>query len=262
MRIGTRAVGAELSVQHQLLKAFADLDSSSKRLSTMRRINRASDDPAGLVAAEQLLAELTEVKEAQYRAIRVAGAIDRGDSAMAQIGDLLTDVRGHVVEAAGGTLSDEQRRAKQIEIDAALEAIGRIGRLAPDIAGATGLELPDLTSAGLGNEAGRLADLASGGHYDLSSGNLVAATEILDGAVTQVNTARVQIAAFEKYTLDATRNVMERAEENLAWALSSIRDTDVALETSRLVRSEILAQASLMAVKSATQIRVNLLLQS
>jgi flagellin-like hook-associated protein FlgL len=101
--------------------------------------------------------------------------------------------------------------------------------------------------------------LASGGRDDLSSGNLVTATEILDGAAKQVNTARVRIAAFEKYTLDATRNVMERAEENLASALSSIRDTDVALEKSRLVRSEILAQTSLMAAQFAPRNPISLL---
>ena len=46
---------------------------------------------------------------------------------MSQVTGLLNDIRANVVSAAGGGLSDAEIAAKQIEIDAALEAINRIG---------------------------------------------------------------------------------------------------------------------------------------
>ena len=58
MRVGSQLYGADLAVQRNLLGAYAQLSLASTRLSTMSRINRGSDDPAGLIAVEQLEAEL------------------------------------------------------------------------------------------------------------------------------------------------------------------------------------------------------------
>ena len=127
MRVGSRLFGVDLTAQHNLARAFAQLNQSNTRLATMSRINRGSDDPAGLIAVGQLQSELTAIKAASDSAARAGGAIHVADSGMAEVGNLLNTIHGNLLDVAGGTLSDGQINAKQIEIDAALEAINRIG---------------------------------------------------------------------------------------------------------------------------------------
>jgi flagellin-like hook-associated protein FlgL len=259
MRIGSFTRGVELSVQHQLDRAFANLENTSQRLATLRRINRASEDPAGLIALEQMQGELVEFKQAGYQAARAAASIHQADSAMAQIGTLLTDIRGHVIQAAGGTLSDEGIAAIQLEVEGALEAIDRIERTIPSLQEAGGLESFRLTAASLGSDDGRLIELGSGGSLDLSSGNLETAARVVKAASSQVVEARVEAAAYEKYVLDSARAVSDSAEENLTSAISLIRDADAAVEMSELFRAEILARSSVMAAVVASRVSAGLM---
>ncbi len=262
MRVGSQLYGADLAVQRNLLSAYAELSLASTRLSTMSRINRGSDDPAGLIAVEQLQAELVAIKAASDNAARAAGAVHVADSAMGEVGNLLNSIRSNVLAAAGGGLSDAEIDAKQIEVDAALEAIDRIssytsfgGRqlleggsmtfnVSPDVADTTTLELPTIHTQSLGSEAGRLADLAGGGTASLASGNAAESIDVLDAAQGQVLQARARLGAFEKYTIDSTQRVLGAMEENISAAKSRIGDTDVAEEMSRLIRAEIMVQAA------------------
>lgn len=270
VRIGNSTIAADLVVQHNLARALAQLNESGMRLSTMRRINRGSDDPAGLIAAAELEAELADLEATHRSAGRMTGAVQVADSAMAQVGDLLNVIRGHVVEAAGGGLSEAELQAKQIEVDAALQAINSLGNsttfggqklldgtytldLSSLGGGGAAVTLPEISTGALGGSGGILADLASGGSASLASGNLTQAAEILDAAQTQVLQARTEAGAFQRYTIESTQRVLEDTQENLSSALSQIRDTDVAAETSRQVRSRLLADAAMAALALVRQ---------
>lgn len=262
MRIGSHLSRLDLAAQHNLLGALGQLGLSSLRLATMQRINRGSDDPAGLIAVEQMQAELAAIREASDNASRAAGMVHVADAALAEVSNLLNSIRGNVVAAAGGGLSEAELGAKQIEVDAALEAIDRIGNitslggqrlldgdtltfvLSPQISDTSTLELPEIDTAALGSAAGRLSDLASGGSASLSSGNLAGAIDVLDAARGQVLDARARAGAFEKYTIQSSQRLLASMEENISSAASSILDTDVAVETSRLIRSQILVDAA------------------
>ena len=98
------------------------------RLSTGLRINSAKDDPAGLIASETLRSEITSSTAALKNTQRATSMIATADSALGQVGDLLNDIRGLVNEAANtGAMSAEQIEANQLQIDASLDAIDRIG---------------------------------------------------------------------------------------------------------------------------------------
>ena len=89
----------------------------------------------------------------------------------------------------------------------------------------------------------------------LSSGNLAEAVEALDAAGGQVLDARATAGAFEKYTIQSSRRLLDSMEENLSSAHSSIFDTDLALESSRLVRSQILVDATISSLMIANERR-------
>jgi hypothetical protein len=85
MRIGNLS-NADLTAQHNLGFAMARLGESLIRLGTMQRINRGSDDPAGLIGANQIQAELTALEKLDTSLGRTVGVLtsqpERGTEAI------------------------------------------------------------------------------------------------------------------------------------------------------------------------------------
>jgi flagellin len=127
-RINTNV--SSLIAQKTLSRSNADLQISLTRLSTGLRINSGKDDPAGLIASENLRRDITSAAKAITNSERANQLIATADSALGQISNLLNDIRGLVVEAANtGVLSDEQIAANQLQVDSSLEAIDRIAQV-------------------------------------------------------------------------------------------------------------------------------------
>jgi flagellin len=268
LRVGTRLSGIDLRAQQHLLTALGQLAESGNRLATMRRINRGSDDPAGLIALETLRSEIVSLEKASEAADRTRALVQTADSGLDQAARLLNEIRGNVVTAASGTTSAEQRAALQIEVDAALDALDRIGGstsifgrdvlqggelrvlVGGNPAALATLELPVVDSAALGDEDGSLAELRSGGTANLVDGDLSRAAELLDGAQSQLLESRARLGAFERYTIDTTQAVIDSQIIQLSDAAGRIGDTDAAAESARLARSLILVEGGFLALRS------------
>jgi flagellin len=96
----------------------------------------------------------------------------------------------------------------------------------------------------LGNEiVGYLSDLKSGQNKELRSGKFQEASKTVQEVITQVAVLRGRLGAFEKNTLQTNIRQLQITTENLTSSQSVIRDTDFAVETSELTRSQILVQA-------------------
>ena len=127
-RINTNV--SSLVAQKTLGRSNAQLQESLTRLSTGLRINSGKDDPAGLIASENLRRDITSINKAISNTERANQLIATADSALGQVSSLLNDIRGLVVEAANtGVLSDEQIAANQLQVDSSLEAIDRIAQV-------------------------------------------------------------------------------------------------------------------------------------
>ena len=127
-RINTNV--SSLIAQKTLARSNADLQTALNRLSTGLRINTGKDDPAGLIASENLRRDITTVEKAISNSERANQLIATADSALGQVSNLLNDIRGLVTEAANsGALSDEQIAANQLQVDSSLEAIDRIAQV-------------------------------------------------------------------------------------------------------------------------------------
>ncbi|EMI26619.1 flagellin domain protein [Rhodopirellula europaea SH398] len=126
-RINTNV--SSLVAQNRLASSNNDLQQSLTRLSTGLRINKASEDPAGVLASGALRAEITGLTKAISNTTRASQIISTADAALGQVGNLLNDIRGLVVEAANtGGLSNAEIAANQLQIDSSLEAINRISQ--------------------------------------------------------------------------------------------------------------------------------------
>jgi flagellin len=126
-RINTNV--SSLVAQNTLGRSNASLNQALTRLSTGLRINTGKDDPAGLIASENLRSDITSIKRAITNTDRANQVIATADSALGQVSSLLNDIRGLVTESANsGALSDEQIAANQLQVDSSLEALNRIAQ--------------------------------------------------------------------------------------------------------------------------------------
>src|SRR3954452_18421845 len=126
-RINTNV--SSLVAQNTLGRSNAALEQALGRLSTGLRINTGKDDPAGLIASENLRSDITSIKKAISNTDRANQVIATADSALGQVSSLLNDIRGLVTEAANsGGLSDAQIQANQLQIDKSLDALNRIAK--------------------------------------------------------------------------------------------------------------------------------------
>lgn len=126
-RINTNV--SSLVGRNNLREANSSLSQSLTRLSTGIRINTGKDDPAGLIASENLRSDITSIERAIGNTDRANQVIATADSALGQVSSLLNDIRGLVTESANsGALSDEQIAANQLQVDSSLEALNRIAQ--------------------------------------------------------------------------------------------------------------------------------------
>src|SRR3989304_542464 len=118
-----------LVAQNVLGRSNASLEQALNRLSTGLRINTGKDDPAGLIASENLRSDITSIQRAIGNTDRANQVIATADSALGQVSSLLNDIRGLVTESANdGALSAAQIAANQLQLDQSLEALNRIAQ--------------------------------------------------------------------------------------------------------------------------------------
>jgi len=256
-----------LAQRYQRLNSVK-LAGSLQKLASGYRINRGADDPAGLIASENLRATLAAL-EAESRTLdRTDHQAATAEGAMGQISDMLVKAKGLAVANANDAgLSDLEKQANQAQIDSILTSVDRVSR-STSFAGnklldgtfslsATNRTLAidstasgDLGATSIDATTYNLADLKSGGRLETTdSSNVTGAQQVLDAAISHVSTQRGRVGAFQKHTIQSRRNSLDAAYENLKAAESQIRDLDYAAEISRTVRYELLHRSSLGALK-------------
>lgn len=97
------------------------------QLSTGLRINKGSDDPAGLIALKSLQAEISAVDAALRNNQRTDAVMGVADTAFGEIESLLNEINSLVMASSSdGNLSEAETAANQAQIDLAIQSIDRI----------------------------------------------------------------------------------------------------------------------------------------
>lgn len=103
------------------------LNTSLTRLSTGLRVNRGKDDPAGLIASENLRSELRATNAAIANSERADQVVSIADGSLTEVSSLLTELQGLITATANGAgLSSSEREANQLQINSILDTIDRI----------------------------------------------------------------------------------------------------------------------------------------
>jgi flagellin len=105
----------------------SSLNKSLERLSTGLSINRGSDNPAGLIASENLRSEKAAISAAIGNAERADQVVNIAEGGLQEINTLLLEVQSLVGQSANDAgLSREEREANQLQVDSILQTIDRI----------------------------------------------------------------------------------------------------------------------------------------
>ena len=103
------------------------LNKSLERLSTGLRINRGADDPAGLIASENLRKQIRGTDTAVKNAERAINIISTAEGSLIEVSAMLLDLQGLLGEVANkGGISSEEVDANQLQVDSILNSINRV----------------------------------------------------------------------------------------------------------------------------------------
>ena len=267
---------ASLQAQRRLAVATDSLSRTYEKLSSGQRINRASDDAAGLAIADSLRADQRIASVAIRNANDGISSIAIADSALGQIGNTLSRLAELAEQSANGVFSVTQRSSLQNEFVALASEIERIAlttqfngvRL---ISGGASLTLQvgfdsgstsqvsfsgvqgTLSNLGLA-ESGKSALTYSiyGASVELGQSAARLALDAVNAAIGSLATSRGVLGSVES-RLSVAINNLTVARENFASAESRIRDVDVASEAAELTRLGILQEAGAAVLAQANQ---------
>ncbi len=256
---------SSMITQGALFRTNRSLNKSLEKLSTGLRINRASDDAAGLAISENLRTQVRGARQAQRNALDGIAALNIAEGAMNEVSDILQRMRELSVQSSNDTLTAVERGYTNQEFDQLTAEIDRIAA----VTNYNGMELlSDATASRFGGGAGSILwidaneavgqdsititvdDLtvgASGLNIDSltidSQTDAVAAINSLDEAIGSVNTNRANVGAMVNRLEHAVNNLMV-SETNQQAAESNIRDVDFASETAAFTKNQILVQSA------------------
>lgn len=267
---------ASLNTQRRLQVTSSSLTNTFERLSSGQRINRASDDAAGLAIADTLRADQRIATVAIRNANDGISTIAIADGAMDQISQVLTRLGELAEQSANGVFSAVQRSALSNEFYALASEIERIAVTA-EFNGVKLLSGSNTVSLQVGFNSGSLSQISySGVQGTLASLGLAAenssqlifsvnginieqgqsaarlALDAVKAAIGSITSNRGVLGATDS-RLRVTIQNLSVARENFAAAESRIRDVDVANEAAELTRLNILQQAGAAVLAQANQ---------
>ncbi len=113
-------------IQNNLNNHIKRTTEASERLSSGKRINRASDSPGQIPTISRINSEIGSISEAIRTGAEAKTLTQTADSGLNEINNLLSRVRELAVQASGSTLTSGDRTSIQTEVDSYLTEIDNI----------------------------------------------------------------------------------------------------------------------------------------
>jgi len=220
---------ASLFGQQALTKSNLGLQTAMQRLSSGLRINSAKDDITGMVTAAGYEKTFRGANQAMRNANDGISTAQINDGYHQQVYENLMRLREIAVQL-GGTASGTETTALTAENTRILGLAANTGSVVVNSDGGT--------VAGVGTKA--------------SLGGGLAITQI-DADITLVTTARATYGA-DMATFQSAINNLGVQSVNVSAAYSRVMDTDYAVETTAMIRNQILQQAGTAMLAQANQI--------
>lgn len=263
---------SSLIVQKNLNSATTSLNNAIERMTTGYKINHAKDNAAGFSIAESWKTKIGSLDIASENASMGADLLKTTEENYSLITEHLQRVRDLTEQAANGTYGSDSLKAIASEMTARLNEIDRIAANAEfngiSLMKGKGSEInlqigiDATTNSRISLEADlfggatskdllkvEVADFVkSAASTAKASGQLT----VLDAAISNISTRQTAIGAAQNRVESAISSITVQSE-NLTSSLSTIRDADVANESSSYIKAQILQQASATLLATANQ---------
>ena len=260
-------------IQKNLNDATEALNKSIERMTTGYKINSPADDPAGYAVAARMETTLSSVSVAQDNTAIGSSMLSTAESNLELISTHLQRVRDLTEEAANGTYGDDSIDAIKAEITARLEEIDRIAATTEfngvklldgssgDITLQIGIDSSTNSRLTIGSgifdsaEASTLMGVSGTdflAHFVTGGTTYDDALDEVDAALDAITTRETAIGSYGN-RLDSVVEALDVQEFNVTSSLSTVRDADVAKESSEYIKAQILQQASATLLATANQ---------
>ena len=256
-----------LNANRQLGITNTNLSRSTEKLSSGYRINRASDDAAGLSISEKMRGQIRGLKQASTNAQDGQSLIQTAEGALNEIHSVLQRMRELTVQAKNDTYLNEDREKIKTEVNQLQSEITRIAtqtqfnkmnlltgsysakqfQVGANDGQTIGLSIDKMTASALGVDG--IATAIGAASAGASVGTIIST---IDDAITTVSTKRSDLGAISN-RLDHTIANADNMAENLQSSESKIRDVNMASEMVSYSSMSILQQAGQSMLSHANQ---------
>jgi len=240
---------------------------SLEHLASGSRINKSADDAAGLAVSEKMRGDLRSARQDMRNSNDAISLVQTAEGGLSQVSNILVRFRELAIQAATDTLGDTERGFIDKEVQQLKTEITRI------------TSSTEFNGRKLLNAEGEAYEFQVGIHnkatedrvvYDVKNiGATLEGLGIANFRLTSKESARENIEVIDhalnnlisnRATLGALQNRLQCVvsnlgvyDENLAQAMSRIKDTDMAYETTEQAKNNILAQAGVSVLSQANQ---------
>ena len=228
---------------------------SQERISTGKKVNRASDSPSDYFITRKLEADINATRRKNANIERGINFLQTNDSRLAQVATILVEMSDLANQANSLAVTSAEKQAIQQDMTQLSQEIQTIMQSGVSSSLYTGFTLGGLQNASLtGNlTTTPLSSLTLNGTNLSITGSLsqiTSAISNIDNALTVILQDEERLGAFIK-RLQSSFDLNTVEEVNLRASLSSIQDTDLAQEQMELTKLSILQQASLSMLAQA-----------
>ena len=282
---------SSLVVQNNLNTATNSLNKAIERMTTGYKINHAKDNAAGYSISESWKTKLGSIDVASQNAAMGLDLLQTAEENYSLISNHLQRIRDLTEQSANGTYGSDSMVAICFEIQARLDEIDRISNsteyngitlmsgdgsiinlqvgisnsnstisLVADLfKGATSINLVKRSDGAAATASSQIALDCTGvtvtdgvGDYTATDNKATTMLVKLDNAIKDISTRVTKIGAAQN-RVESAMETLNTQSENITSSLSTLRDTDVAQESSNYIKAQILQQASATLLATANQ---------
>jgi flagellin len=254
---------ASISAQRYLSKNQRQVDDSFKALSSGTRLSTPQNDAAGFAISELLRAQVAGAAQSSKNARTAQALIQTAEGGLNEQNNILVRLRELAVNSASDTIGDREREFVNEEFQLLIAEFDRIAKSTrfgtKSLLTGSGEEFDFQVGANKGKENVIGFKLESDTQSDSvgiegldieQQDNAQDALAEIDSAVMIVAEARAKLGAVQSRFNYAIDN-LDVQKQNIDEARSIIADVDVAEETSKLARAQVLQEAGMAVLAQA-----------
>jgi len=252
---------------HQYTQTGKDKAKILEQLATGKRINRASDDAAGLSIAREFEKQIRAYRNASENIQAGMSALSISDGSAGTISEMLQRQQELAMQSANGAYGQDQRDALDKEFQSLSQEIDRISKSTEF----NGQKLLDGTGA-LADGTGKiqsgadpgdsitlsatdlsLSALGTGSQSLSNPASALQAMSAIDAAMRKVNDSRASEGGLSN-RLEYAYSNNQSQQINMTKGLSNVEDLDFAQALTDKVRNDILQNSQASAITQFNQL--------